>query len=137
MVELLREMSPYFEDDVFFEGRGSCSPQSVMLDFMTTVVGVVQVTISIAAAVKSDKNDNNNNDNNNNNNNNNNNFNINDDNVNFMMMGMQNMMAMGGRYSSKIVPNEFEHCLSYFFCSLKDRRQELKNLEELGLKTVK
>ena len=41
--------------------RGSCSPQSVMLDFMTAIVGVLQVLLTVAAAVKSDKSDNNNN----------------------------------------------------------------------------
>ena len=51
-----------------FEARGGCSPQGVMLDFMTVIVGVMQILISVGVAIKSDKNDNNNNNNNNNNN---------------------------------------------------------------------
>ena len=50
------------------EAKGSCSPHEVLLDFMTAIVGVVQVVITVAVALKSDKNDNNNNNNNNNNN---------------------------------------------------------------------
>ena len=51
------------------EAKGSCSPHEVLLDFMTAIVGVVQVVITVAVALKSDKNDNSNNNNNNNNNN--------------------------------------------------------------------
>jgi hypothetical protein len=119
------------------EGRGGCSPQTVMLDFMTVIVGVTQVVVTIAVAIKSDKNDNNNNDNNNNNNNNNNNLNINDDNINFMMMGEQNMMAMGRGKRFSMIPVAIQPCLTHFFCSLRKRRYEMNDFEEIGLKTIK
>ena len=123
-------------EDFFEEGRKACSPQGVMLDFMTVIVGVMQVTVSIGVAIKADKNDNNNNNNNNNDNNNNNNININDDNINFVMMGMQNMMMMGGR-GLYFMRKQAAYCTGYFLCTLHQRRYELNNQDEIGLKTLK
>ena len=49
--------------DFLEEGRKGCSVQEVLLDFMTVVAGVVQLTVAVATSIKSDKNDNNNNNN--------------------------------------------------------------------------
>ena len=41
-------------EELIEEGRGSCSPQGVMLDFMTVIVGVMQISLSVGVAIKSD-----------------------------------------------------------------------------------
>ena len=48
-----------------FEGRSStCSPQGVLMDFLTMVVASVQILMSVLVGMKSDNNNNNNNNNN-------------------------------------------------------------------------
>ena len=60
---------------------------------------------------------------------NNNNVNINDQNINFMMMGAQNM-GRGFRRNIRT-----ESCVSYFLCEIKERRDKLHQFEHLGLKS--
>ena len=39
-------------EELIEEARSSCSPQGVMLDFMTVIVGVMQISLSVGVAIK-------------------------------------------------------------------------------------
>ena len=56
-------------------------------------------------------------------------------NLNFMMTGMQNMMA-GGRRKKKSWLT-IQPCIAHFFCTLRSRRYKMNQPKELGLKTLK
>lgn len=50
------------------------------------------------------------------------------------MMGMQNMMAMGRGQTFKKI--QINYCVNYLLCSMSQRRYQLNDFDEMGLKTL-